>query len=282
MKSILVPIDFSQNSQSAIQAAKLIAKTTGAKLNLLHAYVPFVPTEIHVPISANLYTEVEESMKASLESSREELAADGIPAEAFWVEGPVLKAVVEYADTLKADLVVIGRTGRGGFLDKLFGSVATDIVRNLECVPVLTIPPDAELVKIDRIVYATQLEHDEEDAIRLSVAFARALGAKLIFMKLNSLIQPDIQPDQQYIDPLKAEFGFTDEDFVFVDIGRNSLVEEIEQQAISLGADMLVVSAKEKSFIEEFLIDPSISKKLLLNVSMPLLSCRLTGYCYSN
>ncbi len=248
---------------------------------LLHVYFPYIPTEVSVPVSVDIYKDVEESLRNSLQNHVEDLRAEGLEAEAIWAEGKILTAVVEYAESLKADLVVIGRTGKGGFLDKLFGSVATDIVKGLECAPVLTIPPGAELKSIDKLVYATRLENDENVAIGKVAAIARDLGARLQFMKLNSLVQPDIQPDDQFIAPIKEEFGFTDEDFVRVDIGRHSIIEEIEKQALHLKADILVVSTKEKGFIEELLVDPSVSKKLVLNTSTPLLTCRLEGYSYS-
>ena len=281
MKTILVPVDFSENCLSALNAAKLIARKTGAKMYLLHVYFPYIPTEVSVPVSVDIYKDVEESLRNSLQNHVEDLRAEGLEAEAIWAEGKILTAVVEYAESLKADLVVIGRTGKGGFLDKLFGSVATDIVKGLECAPVLTIPPGAELKSIDKLVYATRLENDENVAIGKVAAIARDLGARLQFMKLNSLVQPDIQPDDQFIAPIKEEFGFTDEDFVRVDIGRHSIIEEIEKQALHLKADILVVSTKEKGFIEELLVDPSVSKKLVLNTSTPLLTCRLEGYSYS-
>ncbi len=281
MKTILVPVDFSENCLSALNAAKLIARKTKAKIYLLHAYFPYAPTEISVPVSLDIYRDVEESMKDSLKSYVEEARAEGLEAEAIWTEGKVLTAVMQYAENLNADLVVIGRTGSGGFLDKLFGSVATDIVKELESTPVLTIPPGAVLERIDKMVYATRLENDENVAIRKVAAIAGDLGAQLQFMKLNSLTQTDIQPDEQFIQPIKEEFGFTDEDFVLVDIGRHSIVEEIEKQALNLKADILVVSTKEKGFLEELLVDPSVSKKLVLNTSTPLLTCRLEGYSYS-
>lgn len=277
MKTILVPIDFSQNSQSAVDAAKLIARKTGAKIYLMHAYTPFMPTEIHVGVNLEIYSDLENSLKADLKSVEDQLVGEGLNVESIWVEGAVLKNVKEQANALNADLVVIGRTGRGGFLDKLFGSVALDIVKNCEMIPVLTIPPDAELTKVEQIVYATRLEEDEHESIRVIVAIARALSAQLKFLKLNSLIQPDIQPDHQFIDPIKAEFGFKDEDFIIADTGRHSLVSQIEEQAVKLNADILVVSAREKGFVEELLVDPSISKKILLNTKIPLLSCRLMG-----
>lgn len=281
MKTILVPVDFSENCLSALNAAKLIARKTNAKIYLLHVYFPYVPTEISVPVSMDIYKDVEASLKENLESYVEEARAEGLDAEAIWTEGKVLTAVAQYAESLNADLVVIGRTGKSGFLDKLFGSVATDIVKELESAPVLTIPPGAALERIDKIVYATRLENDENVAIRKVAAIASDLGAQLQFMKLNSLTQTDIQPDEQFIVPIKQEFGFTDEDFVLVDIGRHSIVAEIEKQALNLKADILVVSTKEKGFIEELLVDPSVSKKLVLNTSTPLLTCRLEGYSYS-
>src|SRR5690606_41354936 len=108
----------------AVNSAKLIARKTGARIHLLHAYIPYIPTEIHVPVNADIYSDVEESLRESFQSMLDGLRAEGLDAEAIWAEGPVLKAVVHHAEALNVDLVIIGRTGKGGCLDKLFGSVA--------------------------------------------------------------------------------------------------------------------------------------------------------------
>ncbi len=278
MKNLLVPVDFSRNAKFALRAAKVIARRTGAKIHLLHSYIPFVPTEINIPINMDVYTDIEQSLKNSLDETLQELLAGGFDASAIWSNGPVADAVAEQAAEVGADLVIIGRTGKGGFLDKLFGSTATSIVKELEGTPVLTIPPDAELDKIEKMVFATRFEIEEDEAITKVFNFCRAVGAKLDFLKLNSDIQPDIQPDEQFIGPLKSKFGFTDRDFHAINIGRSAIVPEIEAEAHKLGADILVVSSRERGFIEELLVDPSISQKLLLRVNMPLLSYRLPGY----
>lgn len=274
MKNILVPIDFSQNAKAAVNAAKVIARKTGAKLHLLHAYVPFVPIEVHVAVNWDIYSDAEAAAQGDLEALARELAGEGYSVEALWVDGPVLPAVVEAAYNLKVDLVVIGRTGQGGFLDKLFGSVASDIVRSIRGIPVLTIPPTAELTKIGKIVYATRLEYEESEVIEKIVTLSKDLSADLKLLKISSPLQPDIQPDHQFKEPLKERFGFTEEDFVVAEVGRDSLVKEIENMAIHMGADILAVLAREKGVVERLLVDPSISKRLLLRATIPLMICR--------
>jgi universal stress protein A len=67
------------------------------------------------------------------------------------VSGVPAKAIVEYAGSLGADLIVMGTLGRGGMAHFLLGSVAERLVRNAPC-PVLTVrhakapTPHAELV----------------------------------------------------------------------------------------------------------------------------------------
>ncbi len=269
MKTILVPVDFSENAQRALTAAKTVAKNTGARVYVLHAYQPYIPDISSGIATLPIYEEMEESFRTTLQENVDFLTREGITAESIWVQGPVVETIQKEARAKNADLIVIGRTGKGGFIDKLFGSSATSIVKQAD-IPVLIIPPQAVVPKaFKEVVYATQLEFEENHIIEKVIALNQSWGSRLTFLKVNSLTQPNIQDDRQYIDQIKAQFNFTDDDFVIREAG--SVIDGIEQYADELKADLLIVSARERGFLEALLIDPSVSKRLVMQTHIPLL-----------
>lgn len=270
MKSILVPIDFSENSDKAIAAAKIIAETDGAQLTFLHAYQPYV-ADVSLPLTSSslpVYQELEKSYQARLDAYVDLALEEGFKAHAVWAQGDLDDAIHSYAKANATDLIVVGRTGRGGFLDKLIGSAATKIAMDAPC-PVLIIPPQTTDLEFRKIVYATQLEYEEIDNLRQVVALASQFGAKLTFIKVSSLEQPNIQDDNQYIDQITAELGISADDIIIHTGG--GVMEEIEKHCDEVKADLLVVSTRDRDFFERFIINPSVTRKLIVETHIPLL-----------
>ncbi len=270
MKSILIPIDFSENADKAIAAAKIIAETDGAKLTFLHAYQPYV-ADVSLPLTSSslpVYQELEKSYQDRLEAYVVLAKEEGFKADSVWAYGDLDDAINSYAKDHETDLVVVGRTGRGGFMDKLIGSAATKIAMDAPC-PVLIIPPQTTDLEFRKIVYATQLEYEEMDNLHQVSAFAKQMGAKLSFFKVTSLEQPNIQDDNQYIDQITAGLGITAEDIVIHTGG--GVLEEIEKYCDQVKADLLVVSTRDRDFLERFIINPSVTRKLIVETHIPLL-----------
>jgi nucleotide-binding universal stress UspA family protein len=270
MKTILVPIDFSDNSAQAIAAAKAIASKNGAELVFLHAYHPYV-TDVSLPVAGStmsVHQELEDSYKGQLNDIVAKARLEGFKAEGIWEWSGVHDAVISNAEELVADMIVVGRTGKGGFMDKLIGSAATSIALDAPC-PVLVIPPQITEIDFTRLVYATQLEFEEMSNLREVQNLARLLGAKLTFVKISSLEQPNIQSDEQYIEQMTRGLGILATDIVIHTGG--GVEEGIQKHCEAVNADMLIVSTRERGFLERFIINPSITKKLVVETHIPLL-----------
>ncbi len=270
MKKILVPIDFSDNADRALAAAKLLADKENTQLLILHAYQPPVP-DLTVPSGAGmipLSPELEDSFRERLEQYVTAAEEQGYQAEGLWTIGGIHPAVFEAIEEYKPALVVLGRTGTGGFLDKLIGSSATRIGLDAPC-PVLIIPPQATPKTFHEIVYATQLEYDENDILRRALPLFKTLGGRVTFLKINSDAQPDIQSDDQYKSQIMAEFPLTKDDFVTRT--SDSIIQGIEDYCDEIKADLLVMAARERGFLEGFFTNPSLTKKMIIDTHIPLL-----------
>ncbi len=67
--------------------------------------------------------------RAAAERTAERLAEAGVTAEVAVLSGPAAETVIDFAEELDADLIVVGGTSRGPLLERLLGSLALDLVQ---------------------------------------------------------------------------------------------------------------------------------------------------------
>jgi nucleotide-binding universal stress UspA family protein len=142
IKRILVPVDFSDSSEHAVDHAIEVARTFGAKIDLFHSY-PSAPGSItpYGPVlPEGIYQAYRDSAEARISEVRDRVRDAGVEVSAHLSSDVPSVAIVEAAKTLEADLIVIGTRGLSGLKHVLLGSVAERTVRSAEC-PVLTVGP---------------------------------------------------------------------------------------------------------------------------------------------
>lgn len=274
MKKILVPIDFSENAQKALSFAIRIANKTKARLLVLYVYHPYI-NNIALPEyigSLEIYRELEASYREKLDEAVALARLNGVHAEGIWETGGTQPAILDQAQKNQVDLIVMGRTGEGGFLDKLLGSNSAAIASDADC-PVLVVPPMAAEADLKNIVYATQLEFDEKPVLAQAIGLARQLKAHITFLKINSDQQLNIQSDTQYVREIKAYFGIPSEDIVVRDA--NSVQEGLQTYCHQVRADMLILCKRDKNLLQLLLNGPGLARKLALATDIPLLVCHL-------
>ncbi len=136
---ILVPVDFSECSDRAVELALDIARTNDAQLILVHAV--HIPPTYYAAASEGfalpLMDEIESAEKASLEELFERLKEKHPKVDRLLVRGNPWQKIIEMAAKRDADLIVMGTQGRTGLAHVFLGSVAEKVIR-LSPVPVLT------------------------------------------------------------------------------------------------------------------------------------------------
>lgn len=270
MKKILIPIDFSENADRTLAAAKAMALPSETQLLILHAYQPPVP-DLTVPSGVGMVPlppDLEEMFRKRLEEYVATAHAQGYSAEGIWSVGGIHPAVFDAIQQFTPDMVVLGRSGTGGFLDRLLGSSATHIGLDATC-PVLIVPPQATPKKFKEIVYATQLEYDENEILRRAFPLFEQVGGRVTFIKINSDAQPNVQSDQQFIEQITQEFSVMKEDFIIRT--HDSVLQGIEDYCDEIKADLLVMSTRRRGFLEAFITNPSVTKKMIIDTHIPLL-----------
>lgn len=135
---ILVPLDFSPASDRALAYAKALSTEFGAPLFLLHVIEDRMmtgpwPSEVYLgelpKLRDDLVKDAERRMRLCLESIEKE----GLTATGEVLIGGPSHVIIEQAEALNADLLVMGTHGRTGITHLLIGSVAERVIRHAPC-----------------------------------------------------------------------------------------------------------------------------------------------------
>jgi nucleotide-binding universal stress UspA family protein len=179
-KHILVPLDGSRLSESALPAAAHLAEAVGASVKLIHVIEADAPREIH---KDRHLTDPEEA-KAYLKEVAGAAFPPGIPVD-WHVHVEEVKnvagSIAAHTQELEQDLVVMCTHGSGGVRDWLMGSIAQQVIA-FQKTPVLLIPPrdsgqasypfGTALVALDGLP-------DHEHGLPLAMELAQACGAAM-------------------------------------------------------------------------------------------------------
>ncbi|MDD3695527.1 MAG: universal stress protein [Lentisphaeria bacterium] len=143
-KCILCCTDFSENAARAFDFALDAAlRRKACRLYLLHV-IPEPESQFWRTYIYGADINVDEKAKRDLDAKVNSEYHAKVPEHLdFKVEfriGKEQQKILEFAKEVQADLIVLGRQGKGTLSKIFFGSVAQVIVRRAKC-PVLVVPP---------------------------------------------------------------------------------------------------------------------------------------------
>jgi nucleotide-binding universal stress UspA family protein len=280
-KRVLAATDFSRHAESALRRAALLAKATGADLELVHA--------VYMPPLAGAWTKLIEGEGITEESLREkaavrlgELATSlaqrlEVPPPATRVlSGKPAQALAAWAQESATELIVVGAHGEHLLLDLFVGSTALKLLR-LADRPVLLVkqtPP----FDYERILVAT----DFSPAARAAADLAAQMFPVADLYLFNAYEAPFERQmyyagsDDEAVDHYRrlgeAEARQQMEEFAATLAAPERFVRKlrhgyapalINQYAAEMGADLLVVGSNRQS---------EIAATLLGSVAAPLVN----------
>jgi nucleotide-binding universal stress UspA family protein len=185
MKKIIVPLDFSEQSEYAIKVAASLAKKYDAEILALHMLelnqAMITSSEgFHPEQTVFLLKLAEKRFNKFLDKSY----LKDVSITPIIKHFKVFDEVNEVAKKNGADLIVMGSHGADGLKEIFVGSNAEKVVRNSD-IPVLVIKNDHENFKIDRFVFASDFKEENLPAFKKAKDFANMLSAELDLVYVN-------------------------------------------------------------------------------------------------
>jgi nucleotide-binding universal stress UspA family protein len=258
MKSVLVPVDFSETSlNAAAYAVKLLTGVYGITMTLYHVFEK---------------PEHEASARRELSSLKEKLFDIGIvKMDTVCEEGHDFAHNIDrWLKMNPADLIIMGITGRNKLGQALIGSNTLDLVRKNHC-PVLIVPPDAKFNRLKNLVLASDFMSSPSPLTTDTIKdLLTSHYARLHIVNVNPEHNVTLPESYQSVQAKMQELfkGFQHE---FHFIGLSDFPEAMNMFVMDHNVDMIATLPRDHHWLGK-LFGSGNTKRLAYQSSIPVLA----------
>ena len=275
---ILVPIGFTNQSIVALQQAVVLAKHTNSELFLLS--VVEMPTALQ-----KLFIDYEDKQKQFKEQVRNNLiqlseqhCQGVVNVECIVSSGKIYDKIVETAESVAANLIVMGTDGSPKDIRKKFiGSNANNVVRLSPC-PVITVKGKSVKTTCDIIALPLDLNKETREKVTYAIKFARLFNSKIKIFSVTTK-NDDISIVNKLKRNLSQVYDFIASKGVecstdLIEIEKNaSFSGSIVRYTEGINADFLMIMTKSEDNLELNFLG-SNARKLINKSDIPVMSIR--------
>ena len=268
---ILVPVDFSDQSQIALKQSYNLARLTKADLTLINV----IDESFQMPFfSAKEDKTMEKKIQKALEKLAEETSLEaGINVNTLTVKGKVYEEVQKAAKKLKCSFIVMGTNGSVGF-KKFIGSNALRVIREAPC-PVITIKGKKHRTGCKNIILPLDLTKETKEKVSKAIEIANLFGSTI---NLVSVLTTD---DEFIVNKLKRQMNQVHEFIVEHNmpwtiefLHGSEISEEIVGYSKKIKADLIMIMTQEELTWTDIMFISSSAQQLINESEIPVLSIR--------
>jgi nucleotide-binding universal stress UspA family protein len=190
---ILVPTDFSELSEKALDVANRFAKLMDGTVTPFHSHIPI--SEMDEPyalgMSSQMYQdfdEIEDALSDRLSQLAEEKVDKKRLEKPIIMMGNPAQSIIDVSE--EYDYIVMSTHGRTGFTRFLLGSVAEKVLR-LAHTPVLIVEDESDVDDFKKILVTTDFSDNAASAYPYAKTIAEKAGADLDLVHVISFDQLD-------------------------------------------------------------------------------------------
>lgn len=187
MKNLLVPTDFTEHADYALETAVSISKKTGAKIYLLNIIDKLYTTQGGVDkryedVTIEGITELKE-VDIRLNERVKKHKLENIELLRVYKFDSVHRTIIKYAEDYDADLIILGAYGDSGSEESFIGSNTEKVMRS-SYIPVLTIKQRYENFNPENIVFASLFLNEAERVFPKLKSFSDLYDAHLHLLRV--------------------------------------------------------------------------------------------------
>jgi len=284
MKTILVPIDYSENSQHALRfAIYLLEKSSDLRLIVFHNVEILIPTSTPQHLYKEYY---QEQFDAKMEELKAETAkaiqiseltvapsrVEYVLKDAFSLDVALVETAKEHA----VDLIVMGTLGASGLKKVFVGSNTAKVIDKSE-IPVLAIPSGYAIAPIKKIAYASDLK-DVAAEVGTLVPLAKLFAASIEIFHVYPTYPQWADASKGNLEKISAQLHekYQGQKFnlhVVQTYKENETVYGIKKFIDSYKPDLLAMFTVKRTFWDK-LFDPSRTEELAFDTNVPLLTLK--------
>ncbi|SDH24079.1 universal stress protein [Winogradskyella thalassocola] len=277
MNKIIVPVDFSEHSEFALEAAAGLAHKFGSELIVLHMLE--LSNAIITSASEALNQEAIFYLKLAeqkFETFLDKPYLEGLTVNPIVKHFKVWSEVNDVAIEHNANLIVMGSQGASGIKEVLIGSNTQKVVRYSD-IPVLVIKHNPILMDFENAVFACDFS---EEAVPPYLKAKETFNELGIFMHLVYVNSPDgnfkssSEIDKRVSQFLeKADGNLDNLDDISV-VSDYSIEKGILNFANVIGADLIAVATHGRKGLSHF-FEGSVSEDIANHSTLPVMTFKI-------
>ncbi len=197
IKRILIPFDFSETAELAVEHAVFMARLHKADIMLLHVIESYSFSSAISQAFGKSQKEFEQKIETSANDRLKELTAklhhdSGMGVQFRTESGKIYKSIVSVAEEMNADIIVMGTHGVSGFQDFLIGSNTYRVVMSAPC-PVISVQTHAKKVGFKNIILPIDNSHSSRQKVKHAVEIAKHYNSVVHIAGMANMSDIDLQ-----------------------------------------------------------------------------------------
>ena len=277
MKKIIVPVDFSEYSEYALETASILAKKNNAEILVLHMLE--MSEAILTRAGTDMQMETMFFLKLAEKKFEEFLKKDylkGLKITPIIKHFKVFSEVNEVAEENGADLIIMGSHGASGLKEFFIGSNTEKVVRHSN-IPVMVIKHNPILVDFEHVVFACDFSEDAVKPFINATKFFKKLGSKvhLIYVNLpNEQFRSTAEMEGKVHLFFKKVNGDLNDDHSVKYFSDYTIEQGVLNYANAIGADLIAVATHGRTGFSH-LLEGSITEDIANHSTLPVISFKI-------
>jgi nucleotide-binding universal stress UspA family protein len=272
MQTILFPTDFSFNAKNALDYGLNLLNTSDINLIVLNAfYMAPSSTDIIGYDQQQDLMELNEITKNNLEEECERIRVKHKlnSCKAVIKYGAVADAVEETIEEYKPDLIIMGTHGASGISKYIIGSNTSSVIENVD-LPLLAIPDGLVLKPLTKILFATDFNDSDVDAIDfLSKIAENNEHAEIIIYHVAKSERDETQIFDWFEEMVKEKVKYRNLSFRY---NKNRDVENTLSDFVkNFDVSLMAMSTRKRNLVSK-LFSKSLTKSMAYHTKVPLLA----------
>lgn len=275
MKTLLIPTDFSETSEAAVDFGLQLAEHHGYDV-ILHHTVDFVQTYdsmyMDAPNIHSLTEEVVEDCEVRLENLLRKCDRNILTISKSLTIGNMIADIRKVVGEREVDLIVMGTKGASGMKEFFVGSNTEKVVRLVDC-PVISIPGSLKVADIRKILVPVDLREVRPSFLRQISKFQQLFSASVDFLWVktpHTIENSDLVTEE--FNALLGEYEIASSSFTIVhDVFP---VEGILAYAKDTEADMIAMATHARRGLSH-LFSGSLTEDVMNHTESPMWSFKL-------
>jgi len=280
MNNVLVPMDFSDQSEQSLKCSFSLAKQFGASIDILNITDFEKISEDyagHRGTKESLIKVIENEAQLKVNKIVKERDWQGLKVYGINISGTAADKIIQVARQRKTHVITMSTRGKGNTTDFIIGSTTYKIIRTAPC-PVLSISNPKMGLNATKVLFTTDFSENSYFAYEYAVSIAKKFNSELHLLNVFDPTIPDIAKSEEKFSALKgAAFQEGVLNIKASQVKEKDAADGIIKYIEANGIDMVVIATHGHSGVRQYFLG-SKTVDVISRSTVPVLLVRRLEY----